>query len=197
MAMAVHVDASVPLRRLTVSDYFRMGEVGLIGEDERVELLRGAIVEMAPPSPEHDDAIEWLTMRLVPLAIAAGVSVRVQSAIVFDAQDSVPMPDLVILDRRDRAAREHPTTAHIAIEVSVSSLRIDTRLKAGLYAEVGIPEYWVVDVRGRRILRHAEPSADGYRIVDDLGPDDDLRCTALPTFPALRVGDVLDGDLPA
>ncbi len=193
--MAVYVDASVPLRRLSVADYFRMGELGLIGEDERVELLRGAIVEIAPPTPDHDDAIEWLTMRLVPLAIAAGVSVRVQSTIVLEIADSVPMPDLAIVEPRRRDARRHPTSALVAIEVSVSSLRIDTRLKAGLYAEVGIPEYWVVDVRGRRVVRHTLPGPAGYEVVEQLGPEDELRCAAVPAFPVLRVTDVLDGDL--
>jgi hypothetical protein len=72
--MAVHVDSSAPLRRVTVSDYFRMGEAGVIAEGERVELLRGAVVEMAPPTPDHDWVVEWLNMRLVPLAIEAGLS---------------------------------------------------------------------------------------------------------------------------
>lgn len=194
--MAVHVDSSVPLRRVTVSEFFRMGEAGLIAESERVELLRGAIVEMAPPSPDHDWVVEWLNMRLVPLAIEAGLSVRVQSALVFEELDSVPMPDLVIVGRRSRAENRHPTSALVAIEASVSSLRLDRRLKAGLYAEAAIPEYWVVDVRGRRILRHAEPGSDGYAVVEELGPDDELRSTAVPTLAPMLVRDVLEGELP-
>lgn len=193
--MAVHVEPFVPLRTVTVQEYTRMGEVGLLGEDERVELLRGAIVEMPPPSEEHDNAIQWLTMKLVPLAIDAGVSVRVQSAIVFSEQDSVPMPDLVILQRRDRSLRGHPTTADVAIEVSVSSLRLDLRLKAGLYAEAGIAEYWVVDVVGRRILRHAHPRDGTYTLVETLDDDAVLRSTALPSFPGIPVADVFDGAL--
>lgn len=192
--MAVHLDASVPLRRISVESYFRMGEVGILGEDERVELLRGAIVEMSRPSPPHDDAIEWLTMRLVPLAIEAGLSVRVQSAVVFEAQDSVPLPDLVIVDRRARGG-PHPTTAHLVIEVSVSSRRIDLGLKAGLYAEAGIPEYWVVDVPHRSVLVCADPRPGGYAVVEERHPGDTLRCTALPDLPPLAVADVFDGDL--
>jgi len=193
--MAVHIEPFLPLRPVTVDEYFRMGELGLIGDDERVELLRGAIVEMAPPSEDHDDAIQWLMMRLVPLAIEAGVSVRVQSAIVFREQQSVPMPDLVILQRRDRSLRQHPTVADVAIEVSVSSLRIDLRVKAGLYAEAGIPEYWVVDVRNRRILRHAERRDGAYTLIETLTDADVLRSSALPSLPGISVADVFDGDL--
>lgn len=190
--MAIHVETSLPLRPVSVEAYFRMGELGLIDDDERVELLRGAIVEMSPPSPEHDDAIEWFNMRLVPVAASAGLSVRVQSAIVFDVQDSVPMPDLMILDPRPRG--RHPTTGHIAIEVSVSSLRIDTRLKAALYAEVGIPEYWVIDVRGRRVLRHSKPDGTRYTLIETLEPGEQLN-SHLPTLPAIDVGELLDGDV--
>lgn len=191
--MAVHVDASVPLRRITVEEYFRMGDAGLFAEDEKLELLRGAIVEVSPPSPEHDDAIQWLNMHLVPLAAAAGLSVRVQSTMVFDDLDSVPLPDLVVLPPRERGT--HPTTGRLFIEVSVSSRRIDLGLKAGLYAEAGVPEYWVVDVRGRRVLAHREPRPDGYASVETLGEDDALRAHSLPSLPPIAVRDLLDGDI--
>lgn len=189
---AVHVDESVPLRRLSVPEYFRLGELGFFGEDERVELLRGVIVEKSPPTPEHDDAIQWLMMHLVPIVTAAGLSLRVQSTIVFEELDSVPQPDLLILDRRARG--RHPTTGHIAIEVSVSSLRIDTRLKAGIYAEAGIPEYWVVDVPGRRVLRHTDPRPQGYERIETLDEHALLR-PHLPALPGIAVRDLLDGDL--
>jgi Uma2 family endonuclease len=171
-----------------------MGEVGILREDERVELLRGALVEMSPPSPSHDDALEWLTMTLVPLAIEAGLSVRVQSALVLAAQDSVPLPDLVVVDARRRGS-PHPTSAHIAIEVSVSSRRVDLNFKAGIYAEAGIPEYWVVDVPRRRLVRHAHPSAGGYATVEDLTPGDAARCESLPRLRPIPVAEVFDGDL--
>jgi Uma2 family endonuclease len=189
--VAVHVDASVPLRRISVESYFRMGEAGILADDERLELLRGAIVEMSPPSPPHDDAVEWLNMRLVPWAIEAGLSVRVQSALVLEAQDSVPMPDLVVVDPRRRGS-PRPTGAHVAIEVSVSSRRIDLGLKAGLYAEAGVPEYWVVDVPNRRVVVHSEPSGDRYRTVVELRPGDELVSARLP---AISVSELLDGDL--
>jgi Uma2 family endonuclease len=189
--VAVHVDASVPLHRISVESFFRMGEAGILGEDDRVELLRGAIVEMSPPSTPHDDVIEWLNMRLVPSAIEAGLSVRVQSALVLEPQDSVPMPDLVVVDPRRRGS-PHPTGAHLAIEVSVSSRRIDLGLKATLFAEAGVPEYWVVDVPGRRVVAHADPVDGEYRSVSELRPGDEIRSLRLPP---VSVADLLDGDL--
>jgi Uma2 family endonuclease len=194
MAIAVHVDTSLPIRPLSVSDFWRMWDAGVFAEDEKVELLRGVVVEKPHATPEHDYAIEWLNMRLVPLAIAAGVSVRVQSTMVFEEQDSVPLPDLVILDLRRRGDAQ-PTTARIAIEVSVSSLRVDMKLKADLYAEVGIPEYWVIDVHGRTVIRHHAPTPTGYAATEHLGPGDELRSVAVPGFPPLRVADVLDADV--
>src|SRR3954454_15873025 len=194
--MAVHVDESVPLRRISVESFFAICEAGIFGEEERVELLRGAIVEMSTPTPEHDYVMEWPTMRLVPWAAEAGFSVRVQSTVVFESLDSVPRPDLVVVDRRPRGSA-HPTMAHIAIEVSVSSARIDRGLKAGIYAEAGIPEYWVIDVPRRTVLRHGNPEGDRYLAVDELGPGDELRSLVLPELPPLPVVDVLDGDLGA
>lgn len=189
------MDAGVPLRPLSVANYFRMWETGVFAEDERLELLRGMVVEKPQPTPEHDNAIEWLSMRLVPMAIAAGLSVRVQLTTVFEAQNSVPKPDLAIVEPRLRATAAHPTGALIAIEVSVSSLRLDTTLKADLYAEAALPEYWVVDVKGRTVIRHARPQLDGYAVVERLGPDDELQSIAVPAFSPLRVADVFDGDL--
>ena len=110
----MHLDVSVPLHPLSVEEFFRLGEVGILDEDDRVELLRGALVEMTPPSPPHDDAIEWLNMRLVPWALEAGLSVRVQSALVLAEQASEPLPDLVVVERRRRGS-PHPTRAHLAI----------------------------------------------------------------------------------
>jgi Uma2 family endonuclease len=192
--VAVHVDASVPLRRISVEGYFRMGEAGILDEDERLELLCGAIVEVSPPSPRHDDTIEWLTMRLVPAAIQAGLSVRVQSAVVLEEQDSVPLPDLVIVDRRPRGSA-HPATARLAIEVSASSRRIDLELKARIYAEARIPEYWVVDVPHRRVVVHGDLRPDGYASVEVVGTDGGLCSPSLPDLPPIPVTELLDGDL--
>src|SRR3954452_9079812 len=111
--MAVELDTALPLRRISVDSYYRMVEAGILDEDERVELLCGAIVEMSPDTPEHAEAIEWLNMRLVPFALQAGLSIRVQSSLVLEDQNSVPEPDLAIVDRRPRGG-PHPTTAHVA-----------------------------------------------------------------------------------
>lgn len=182
LPMSVLADAPADVRRFTVWEFFAMQEAGVFGPDERVELLEGVVVKKPPASPEHDDVIEWLTMRLVPLAAAAGLSVRVQSTLVLEPQDSVPMPDLLILPPRPRG--RYPTTGAIAVESSVSSLRIDVRTKARIYARAEIPEYWVVDVNGRRVLQHLEPGADGYGVVRTLGEHDELvpAAVALPPF---------------
>ena len=171
-----------------------MEEAGIFGEDERVELLRGALVEVSPPSPQHDNPIEWLNMRLVPWAIQEGFSIRPQLALVFEPIDSVPLPDLAVVRRRPRT-NQHPVVADRIIEVSVSSRRIDLGLKAGIYAEAGIPEYWVIDESRRLVVTHADPRGSVYARVEQVGEGATLRSPLLPNFPALPVAEIFDGDL--
>ena len=119
-----------------------MVELGLF-EGERVELIYGVVVEMSPKGDRHDGVIEWLNERLV-LGLAQRASVRVQSA--FAASDgSRPEPDLAIVDRSDHRLG-HPTEAHLIIEVAESSLKYDRDVKSKLYAECGVPEYWIVNL---------------------------------------------------
>jgi Uma2 family endonuclease len=120
-----------------------MVELGFF-RDERVELLYGVITSMSPKGPPHDSAIERLTERLVP-ALTGRANVRIQCA--FAASDgSEPEPDVAIVPRGDYR-NAHPSQAFVIIEVADSSLGTDRGVKAALYAESGVEEYWVVNVR--------------------------------------------------
>jgi Uma2 family endonuclease len=168
-----HAATDLPRRhRLTVADYYRMAEVGILAPDARVELIDGEIIDMVPPGSPHAATVHYLTEVLV-LAVDGRASVLAQNPVRL-SEYSEPQPDLALLRRRDDFYREqHPRPADVLliIEVAASSLRFDRKTKMPLYARHGIPEMWLVDLGGRRLVRHRAPQQGSYTLVDepDLG----------------------------
>lgn len=130
--------------------------------DERVELLYGAIVRMTPIGAPHDAALQRLNRRLV-LAIRERAWVRIQSS--FAASDgSEPEPDVAVVPPGDYDDA-HPTEAWLIVEVADTSLELDRTVKARLYAECGVPEYWVVHLVDGLVEVHTEPVRGAYARV--------------------------------
>lgn len=146
------------LRRLTREEYRRIGETG-IWNAERVELLRGLVVRMTLADPRHDEAIERLQNLLIA-GLAGRARIRVQSGFAA-SDDSEPVPDLFVFPPGDYAY-ERPTRAQWIIEVSNTSLSYDRQAKAEVYAESGVPEYWIVDLNARAIEVLDRPDAGRY-----------------------------------
>jgi hypothetical protein len=162
--MAVEVAAA--RRRFTREEYHRMGEVGILKPTDRVELIRGEIVEMSPIGRRHYAFVNNLS-RLLIMGLADRAFVGVQGPIVL-ADDTEPEPDLAVIRRRippykDREA--HTEDALLLIEVAESSLAYDRSTKLRLYAAAGIPEYWIVDCVAESIEIYRTPHANGYRDV--------------------------------
>lgn len=156
--------------RLTVHDYYRMAEVGLLSPDDRTELIEGEIVDMPPIGSEQASAITLLTRRLLR-AVDDSIDVRVQLPVRFMPR-SEPQPDLAVVRRAADAYRSgHPTATDVLllIEISHSTLRYDLEDKARLYAKHRIPEYWVFDLVNRRVVRHRRPVGAEYRDRDEVG----------------------------
>jgi Uma2 family endonuclease len=169
------VAAAPEIHRWSPEDYHRLVETGAL-EDLRVELIDGFIVDMRPRSPSHDYAMWWLDDRLRDLVDRSRHWVRVGMALSLG--DSEPEPDIaVVAATRDHAW--HPPTAALAIEVSHSSLRRDLQVKPRIYANAGIPLYWVVDLDGRRAVVHSEPRQDGYARVETTASDATLSAPEL------------------
>jgi len=162
--MAVEVAAA---RRLfTRAEYHRMGEVGILTSRDRVELIRGEIIQMSPIGRRHYAFVNNLNQLLIA-RLAGRAILAVQGPIVL-TDDTEPEPDLAVIRRRtppykDREA--HAEDAFLLIEVAESSLAFDRTTKLRLYAAAGIPEYWVVDCVAESIEVHRVPGADGYRDV--------------------------------
>ncbi len=141
MAMTVRAIEHQPIRGLKRVEYEQLVKLGVFG-DERVELVFGAVVQMSPIDPAHDEAVSNL-MEVLVLALAGRARVRCQSPFAA-SDDSEPQPDIYVTALGDYW-HEHPSRAFIAIEVAQSSLAYDRSEKALLYGMSEIDEYWVVD----------------------------------------------------
>lgn len=167
-------------RPLSRAEYERMVELGMF-EGERVELLYGTVVSMSPHGPPHDGAIDELDERL-KTALGSRAKVRVQSAFVA-SDGSQPEPDLAVVPRRDYRSA-HPEVAWLIVEVAESSLAKDRGIKARLYAESGVPEYWVVNLVDHVVEVHREPRDGAYASVSR---HDASQTLALEHFPDARI----------
>ncbi|MGH8934405.1 MAG: Uma2 family endonuclease [Egibacteraceae bacterium] len=167
--------------RFTVDEYERMGQVGIFGEDDRVELLDGEIVNMTPIGPLHAGTVNYLAELLFRRPAGRAI-VIVQNPLRL-APYSEPQPDIVVARRRDDYYRlGHPTAGDIllAIEVSDSSLRTDRKIKVPLYAYAGVPELWLADLAGRAVTVHTEPRNGAYAQVRTAHPGESLTPCMIP-----------------
>ena len=178
-------------RRFTVDEYYRMAEAGILGEDDRVELLDGEIVEMSPIGPRHAATVTRLQRLFEHLAHRRAL-VRVQNPVRLDRY-SEPEPDIALVTpREDFYAGGHPAPHDILliVEVADTSLRSDRHRKLPGYARAGIPEVWLVDLTVDRVERYREPRGDAYADQQILGRDATLTPLLLPDV-AIRVGDLV------
>jgi Uma2 family endonuclease len=177
--MVMVVQGECARRLFTADEYMRMAEVGILGEDERIELIHGEILTMSPIGPRHCTAVDRFNYLLVT-ALGARAWVRVQSTVRL-LPDTMPEPDLAVLRRQDYS-QAHPTPADtlLVIEVAETSLAYDRGRKAALYAEAGILEYWVADTTGEAVEVHREPDGQRYRMSTRLTGADTVSPVAFP-----------------
>jgi len=156
--MATSVEVVRPLRRVEYEALVALGAF----RDERIELLDGALVPMSPIGPPHSSAVQKLMELLLP-ALLGRATVRAQSP--FAAHElSEPEPDIAVVPRGDYASA-HPDQAYLIIEVADSSLASDRDTKLATYAQSGVPEYWLVNLRERCIEVHTSPLGSAYRAI--------------------------------
>ncbi|MEG3971715.1 Uma2 family endonuclease [Microcoleus sp. T2B6] len=149
----------VTAKRFSIEEYHRLGELGFFGPDDRVELIRGEIINMVAKGRLHSVCNSLLLEELVIL-LARRARLRVQEQIILFTTDSEPEPDVVIArNRSDNYLSSHPEPADIllVIEVSDSTLKYDQRTKLSLYAEAGISNYWIFNLVDNQLELHSEP----------------------------------------
>jgi Uma2 family endonuclease len=179
------------IRAFTVGEYHRIAEVGIIADDERVELLDGRIVHMPPIGlrhwTRHATIVAYLNDTLREHAFIVG-----QGSFPLGLRNE-PQPDIAVLSPRDYARDARGPDPHeifVVVELADSSLSVDLGPKLRIYARHGIADYLVVDLEGDRLLHHSRPHQLGYDALVTLAYDDGFSLTALPGI-ALSAGPFL------
>jgi len=175
--------ATTPTRhKLDVHAYYRMAEVGILARHDRVELIDGEIMDMAPIGQGHEGAVNWLNRALV-LACGDRAIVSTQNSVHIDRW-SAPQPDFAVFrfraDFYATGTRPGPADVLLVIEVADSSLRYDQTVKLPLYAGAGIPEYWIVDLQSRLLASYCRPEGGGYAEVAEHRQGDLVTLSAMP-----------------
>ena len=149
-------------RRFTVDEYLALGAAGILAKEERIELLDGEIICMAPIGNRHMNSVDWVAHLMRP-AIGSRAMVRVQGSIQLD-DASMPEPDIAVIRLRsiNDIAPVLPPDVYLIVEVADNSLEFDLGEKLARYAAAGIPEVWVANLRAGELVVNAEPEGDAY-----------------------------------
>lgn len=174
--------------RITCEEYAAMIARGEFAVDDprRFELIEGELVEMPPPNPPHQEAIDRLSKWSGKNLPVEEIRVRIQGPIGIPDLDSVPLPDLTWLREIDYSTR-HPLSADVllVIEVSDSSLSYDRNTKARIYAAAELADYWIVNIPGKSFEVLRDPGPTGYATKLVFYPGEAIRPLAFPdlAFP--------------
>ena len=147
------------IRPLTVRDFEALIAGNVFDDDAHSELLRGVLVEMSPQGDPHSAISGWLLQIICKALPIESYDVRGHSPFAA-TEDSMPEPDVFVAPRARRAGR--PSRALLLIEVADSSLQKDRIIKSEIYAEGGVPEYWIVNVNAKQVEVLTRPSPKGY-----------------------------------
>ncbi|HEY7059846.1 MAG TPA: Uma2 family endonuclease [Chloroflexota bacterium] len=192
----VAVASAVRPRRWTREEYERLGQLGVLRPDERVELIEGEIIAMPPQLGPHATGV-CLALDVLRAIFGTGFTVRIQMPLAL-GQYSEPEPDVAVVAGSPREfVKDHPTSALLVVEVSDSTLRFDREVKSSHYAAAGIPHYWLVNLVDRQLEMHREPGSlpdarygFGYRTRTIALPGETVDAPA-PAAARLAVDDLL------
>ena len=193
--MTTQIEAPVqiqPERRLfTVDEYYAMAKAGILAREERVELIDGEIIVMAPIGDDHLASVD-IGNRFLVRAVGDRAIVRVQGSIRLDERTQ-PQPDFALLKDRDdfyRSGAPGPDDVLLLIEVSYSSLSYDRNIKQRLYARFGIVESWIVNLRDGTIEVYTDPVGGEYTVTRVFRPGETVSPASFPDI-ALSVSDII------
>ncbi len=168
----------------SLDHYEHMVEIGAFSGDfqKHVELIRGEIVEVTPIGPGHSNCVTLLTDWSYEVVPPKQIMIRIQNPIRLVVNDSEPEPDVVWVARKDYS-KSHPGPEEIllVIEVAEISLDFDRGKKLEVYAEAGIPEYWIVNLPGRQIEVYRKPTGRTYQEKLSYRGDGAIHPLVLPT----------------
>jgi len=165
---------------LTIDDYYKMAEVGIIPQDARVELLDGKLINMSPIKSLHSSKVDKLAKILI-LELSSQYIIKSQNPIRLHKR-SLPQPDLVVAKHYPHEYTEQhpePEDIHLIIEVAQSSIYYDTSRKLKSYARAGIREYWVLDLNKYNIRVFRQPEGEQYLFEEIIGENGVAKCETL------------------
>jgi len=173
-------------RLLSVAEYHKMAEVGILSRKDKVELILGEIFYRSPIGSKHQATIDRLN-RIFSRIFSDQTILRIQGPVQLE-NHSEPEPDLLLLKpKEDFYASQHPQAKDVLllIEVADSSAAFDREVKLPLYAQAGIPEYWIIDLNLHQIEVYHSPEGNTYHSKTILSAADKVSCLAFPTseFP--------------
>ncbi|MGC9505485.1 Uma2 family endonuclease [Baaleninema sp.] len=170
---------ALKVRQLTVEEYHRMGEVGILHPEERVELLDGEILQMSPIGRRHAAYVLRIVNQLKD-ELGSRTFIDVQNPVVLNDY-SEPQPDIVLLPPREDFYIETGVLAsdvYLVVEVSDTTLEFDVTEKLPRYALAEIPEVWIVDTNANRIEVYRNPIDGKYQSSQILNRGDRLSILA-------------------
>ena len=168
-------------RLFNVDEYHWMAKAGIFSEEDRIELIEGAIVTMTPIGPPHSGTVNRLTQLFIN-RLAEKAVVSVQNPVRLDSF-SEPQPDFAVLKpKKDFYSQELPGPTDVLwlVEIAEASVKSDREIKAPLYAKAGIPEYWLVDLPARAVEVCRDPDQGRYQSVSRLEQGESIRPGLLP-----------------
>jgi Uma2 family endonuclease len=168
-------------RQFNTEEFHRMADAGILGGDDRLELIDGEIFEMTPIGPFHAECVRRLTKILVQ-RVGNHAEVSVHNPIQLGPQTEL-YPDIALLQVRQQGYRQsHPGPKDILllIEAGDTSFETDRTTKIPRYAQAAIPEVWLIDIPGSQVHVYTEPSLNNYKNIRVLRAADALQATLLP-----------------
>ncbi len=172
---------TISKKLFTVDEFCRLSEEGILPPEGRFELIRGEIIEMPRPGPPHIGPVNRLTM-LFARKLGDSVIISVQNSL-FISNISLPSPDLVLLKPREDyygKSLPAPDDVFLVVEVSHTSHWYDTKIKAPLYGDAVVPEYWIVNVPKHVLEVRREPADGHYRRVETFVPGQTIHLQRMP-----------------
>ena len=177
---ATQAAEGLPRWRWTVAELERIAEAGFFTEYDQFELLGGEMVPMSPEGRRHVMIRSKLALHLSGLALASGGLMVVSEPQFNLSSDTYLKPDILVHPIAIETYDLRPAEALLLVEIADTSLRYDIKTKMPLYAEHGVPEYWVIHAATLMTTVHRRPSGNVYAFVEEVSPDEQLVPALVP-----------------
>lgn len=170
----------VPRLRWTLAEFERLAELGILTDEDRIELIGGELVPMSPKGNRHE-IVRGALLNWLRRSLPAEFDFHAEPGWRADGTEYVE-PDFLVGPAGCNPTSVSPEVVTLVVEVAHTSLRFDTTIKAGRYASMGVREYWVINVQTLSTRVYRAPSAKGYGDTIEVPPNDPLVPLLIPSL---------------